>query len=122
MSFACTDAPEVKGWNGNFWLKRDRYGISGLDSLISKFYKLQDVKFNNGAHYDRDSDGYQELLANHENRERRAAAKGEDVVDIPLEANHNEVKVEDLLPKYKLFLVSNCRLIRFKDKIGTKLE
>ena len=95
----------MEGWNGNFRQKKDRHRISGLDPLISKLYGSEDVKFNNGVKFKRGANDFEDLLTNHQYRERRAA--GEEDIAVGLVTSHNELDIKDLSPMYKLYLVSN---------------
>ena len=97
------DASEAKGWNGDFRLKKELYWISSLDPLISKFYRQQDIRFNNGAQFERAADNFEETLSV---RERRAAGKDETGnVGTFYDVSQNDL--EALPRKFKLYVVGN---------------
>ena len=97
------DASEAKGWNGDFRLKKELYWISSLDPLISKFYRQQDIRFNNGAQFERAADNFGETLPG---RERRAAGKDETGnVGTFYDVSQNDL--EALPRKFKLYMVGN---------------
>ena len=97
------DASEAKEWNGDFRLKKELHWISSLYPLINKLYRQQDIRFNNGAQFERATSNFDETFLG---RERRAAGKDE-TGNVGAFYDGSQTDLEALPRKFKLYMVGS---------------
>ena len=109
--FCRSEASEAKGWNGYFRLKNELHLISSFDPIISKLYR-QDIRFNNGAQFERARENFEETLSG---RERRAAGKDE-TGNVGAFYDVSQTDLQALPRKFKLYMVGNA------DNLATEIS